>query len=135
MPEHPAAAPFSAHRAAGGAASFFTVALCGHCPRCGRGRLFSGLLDLRPDCESCGLDLRAHDAGDGPAVAAIFLLGTLAMIGAFLVEFRFEPPLWVHAVLWTALLVPGSVLVMRVAKAALVALHWRHRRGGGAERS
>ena len=26
------------------------------CPRCGRGRLFSGLLDVRPACETCGLD-------------------------------------------------------------------------------
>jgi uncharacterized protein (DUF983 family) len=130
MPNHPAAAPSSAGPAAGGAAGFFTAALCGRCPRCGRGPLFTGLLDVRPACDACGLDLRAHDAGDGPAVVAIFLLGTLAMIGAFLVEFRFEPPLWVHALLWTALLLPGSVLVMRVAKAALVALQWRHRGGG-----
>jgi uncharacterized protein (DUF983 family) len=106
------------------------ASLRGRCPRCGQARLFAGLLEVRAECEGCGLDLRAHDAGDGPAVAGIFILGTLAMIGAFVVEFRFEPLLWVRAVLWTTLLVPGSVLVMRVAKAALVALQWRHRREG-----
>jgi len=107
------------------------AALLGRCPRCGRGALFSALLDIRPRCESCGLDIAAHDAGDGPAVAAIFLVGALAMVGAFLVEFRLEPPLWVHAVLWPVLVVPLSVWVMRVAKAALVALNWRHRSGAG----
>jgi len=36
-------------------------------------------------------------------------------------------------VLWPTVVLPLSVLVMRVAKAALVVLHWRHR-GGGAPR-
>ncbi len=114
----------------GGAAPLSRVALRGCCPRCGRGALLRGLLELRERCEACGLDLRAHDAGDGPAVGAIFLVGAAAMLGAFWVEFRFEPPLWVHALLWPALVLPASVLVMRVAKALLVALQWRHRRLG-----
>lgn len=104
------------------------AALRGRCPRCGEGRLFAGMLAVAPSCAACGLDLTAQDAGDGPAVAAIFLLGALAVIGAFLVEFRLEPPFWVHLLLWPALLLPGSVLVMRVAKAALIWAQWRHRR-------
>jgi uncharacterized protein (DUF983 family) len=105
------------------------AALLGRCPRCGRGALFAGLRAIAPRCSACGLDLSRHDAGDGPAVAAIFVLGTLAVLGAFLVEFRLAPPLWVHALLWPALLLPGAVLTMRVAKAALAALQWRHRPG------
>lgn len=109
-------------------APFPGAALRGRCPRCGEGRLFAGLLAVAPACAVCGLDLTAQDAGDGPAVAAIFLLGALTVIGAFLVEFRLEPPFWVHLLLWPALLLPGSVLVMRVAKAALIWAQWRHRR-------
>ncbi|MBX6376826.1 MAG: DUF983 domain-containing protein [Acetobacteraceae bacterium] len=112
----------------GGAAPLPTAALLGRCPRCGRGALFRGLLAVRERCAACGLDLRAHDAGDGPAVAAIFVVGALAMIAAFVVEFRYEPPLWLHAVLWPAVVLPLSVLTMRIAKAALIALQWRHRR-------
>jgi uncharacterized protein (DUF983 family) len=115
---------------AGGVSSFWRVALRGRCPRCGEGRLFKGLLDVAPSCTACGLDLSKHDAGDGPAVGAIFLLGALTVIGAFLVEFRLEPPFWVHLVLWPALLIPGAVLTMRVAKAALVWVQWRHRSEG-----
>ena len=113
-------------------ASLARAALLGRCPRCGRGALFRGLLDVRDSCDACGLDLRAHDAGDGPAVAAIFLIGAVTVGAAIWVDVRFEPPLWVHAVLWPALVLPMSVLTIRVAKAALVALQWRHRRDSAA---
>ncbi|NKE43679.1 DUF983 domain-containing protein [Roseomonas frigidaquae] len=112
---------------AGGVAPFWRVAILGRCPRCGQGHLFSGLLTVVPRCAACGLDLSAQDQGDGPAVLGIFVLGALTMIGAFLVEFRLEPPLWVHALLWPALLIPASIVTMRFAKAALVALTWRQR--------
>jgi uncharacterized protein (DUF983 family) len=105
------------------------VALLGRCPRCGEGALFRGPLDIRDSCEACGLDLRAHDAGDGPAVAGIFVIGALTVGLAIWVDVRFAPPLWVHAVLWPALVLPLSVVTMRAAKGALAALQWRHRRG------
>jgi uncharacterized protein (DUF983 family) len=100
----------------------------GRCPRCGRGSLFSGLLDMRDRCPACGLDLPAHDTGDGPAVAGIFLVGALAVIAALMVDVRYQPPVWLHALLWPALVLPASILVMRVAKALLAALQYRHRR-------
>lgn len=109
-------------------ASLATAALLGRCPRCGKGALFHGLLEVRETCGACGLDLRAHDAGDGPAVAGIFVIGAVTVGAAIWVDVCFEPPLWVHAVLWPALVLPLSVLTMRVAKAALVALQYRHRR-------
>jgi uncharacterized protein (DUF983 family) len=110
-------------------ASLITASLLGRCPRCGKGALFRGLLDIRPSCEACGLDLGAHDAGDGPAVAAIFVIGAATVGAALWVDVKFTPPLWVHAVLWPVLVLPFSILTMRVAKAALVALHFRHRSG------
>jgi uncharacterized protein (DUF983 family) len=109
------------------AASLLRVALAGRCPRCGQGRLFRGLLDVRDRCEVCGLDLREHDAGDGAVVGVILLLGAIVVVLAFWVEFRFAPPFWVHAVLWPVVTVPLAVLLMRPAKAALVALQFRHR--------
>ncbi|WP_372621208.1 DUF983 domain-containing protein [Falsiroseomonas sp.] len=114
---------------AGRVAPFWGVVLRGRCPHCAKGRLFNGLLDVAPVCTVCGLHLADQDAGDGPAVAAIFLLGALTVIGAFLVEFRLEPPFWVHLVLWPALLIPAAVVTMRLAKAALIWAQWRHRAG------
>jgi uncharacterized protein (DUF983 family) len=85
------------------------------------------LLEIRPRCEVCGLDLRAHDAGDGAVVGVILVLGAIVMVLAFWVEFRFSPSLWLHAVLWPLVTVPLAILMMRPAKAALVALQFRHR--------
>ena len=110
------------------AVSLLWAALRGRCPRCGKGAVFSGLLTVRPICPVCGLDLSAHDAGDGPAVAVIFVLGTLIMILAFWVEFTFSPPLWVHAVLWPVVTVPLAIAMMRPLKAGLIALQYRYRR-------
>ena len=109
-------------------ASPVTAALLGRCPRCGKGKLFKGVLDIRPRCEVCDLDLSAHDAGDGPAVAGILIIGAIAVGLALWVDARFRPPLWVHAVVWPLVILPLCVLTMRLAKAALVALQWRHRR-------
>ncbi|WP_114377442.1 DUF983 domain-containing protein [Elioraea thermophila] len=107
---------------------FVRAALLGRCPACGQASVFDGVLAVRPTCPACGLDLRAHDAGDGPAVAGIFVLGVVIVVAALWVEFAFEPPLWLHAVLWPVLSVPLALAVMRPAKAALIALQYRHRR-------
>jgi len=100
------------------------------CPRCGKGRLFSGLLSVRQACGVCGLDLSAQDAGDGPAVFAILLLGMLVVGLAALVEINFSPPVWVHLLLWTPLILIGAVAMLRPLKAGLIALQYRHRRLG-----
>ena len=107
--------------------SIVYAAFACRCPRCGRGRLFRNLLEVRDRCESCGLDLRACDTGDGAAVGVTLVLGAIVVGLAFWVQFRFLPPLWVHAVLWPVITVPLAILLMRPAKAALVALQFRHR--------
>lgn len=82
--------------------------------------MFQGVLAVRPRCIVCDLDLSRVDTGDGATVFIIMLLGALMVGLAFWVEFRFNPSLWVHAVLWPALIIPLSIAMMRPAKAALV---------------
>ena len=106
---------------------WWQAALNGSCPRCGQGRLFSGPLTVRPRCAVCDLDLRESDSGDGPASLVIFPLGAIVVGLAFWVEFRFEPPLWAHVVLWPIVTFPLAILLMRPMKAALVALQFKHR--------
>ena len=103
------------------------VALRGACPRCGEGRLFRGLLAVTPRCPSCDLDLRGQDAGDGPAVFVILGLGALIMLLVFWVEFRFEPPWWLHVMLWVPLTFGVAVWMLRVLKAWLIAQQFIHR--------
>jgi uncharacterized protein (DUF983 family) len=96
------------------------------CPRCGEGRLFTGLLTVRPACPSCGLDFSAEDAGDGPQVFVILILGLIVVGLAAWVELKFGPPIWVHIVLWTPLIIGGAILMLRPLKAGLIALQYRH---------
>ena len=78
------------------------AAVLARCPRCGKGRLFKNLLEMRQECDRCDLDYRFIDTGDGPAVFAIFILGFLICGLALYVEFTYEPAVWVHVVLWGA---------------------------------
>jgi uncharacterized protein (DUF983 family) len=110
--------------------SILTAALLARCPRCGEGKLFEGLLQVSPRCAICGLDLRGQDAGDGPAVFVVLILGAITVGLAILVEVKFEPPLWLHMVLWTPLVLGGGVLLLRPLKAGLIALQYRHHRLG-----
>src|SRR5712692_7350726 len=102
------------------------AALGCRCPRCGEGRLFAGLLTVRPACPSCGLDFSAQDAGDGPAVFVILFLGFIVVGLAALVEIQFSPPLWVHLLLWTPLVLGGAIAMLRPLTAGLIALQYRH---------
>lgn len=97
------------------------------CPRCGRGRLFSGLLQVAERCEVCGLDLSNHDSGDGPAVLVIFALGIIVVPLALWVETVFQPPLWLHALLWSLVILVGALGLLRLFKGVLVALQYKHR--------
>jgi uncharacterized protein (DUF983 family) len=106
--------------------SLTRAALACRCPRCGEGALFTGLLTVRPSCPACGLDLSAQDAGDGPAVFVILFLGLIVVGLAAIVEIKFSPPLWVHLVLWTPLIIGGAILMLRPLKAGLIALQFRH---------
>jgi uncharacterized protein (DUF983 family) len=76
--------------------------------------------------------LTAQDAGDGPAVFVILLLGLVVVLFAAIVEIRFRPPLWVHLVLWTPLIVIGAIAMLRPLKAGLIALQYRYRHLGSA---
>jgi len=82
---------------------------------------------VRQACEICGLDLSEQDAGDGPAVFAILFLGMIVVGLAALVEIKFGPPIWVHLVLWTPLILAGALAMLRPLKAGLIALQYRHR--------
>jgi uncharacterized protein (DUF983 family) len=117
----------AAESAAPPTATVLARGMAGRCPRCGRGALFAGFLAVADHCTACGLSFAGHDAGDGPAVFGIFILG-FAIVGlAGVVEYLFAPPLWLHAVLWLPLTLAGTVLLLRPLKGLLIAAQYRYR--------
>ena len=101
------------------------------CPRCGKGRLFQGFLGLRSRCEACGLEYDFADAGDGPAVFVIFIAGFIVVGSALIVEFKYEPPFWVHALLWLPLILATTLLPLRPMKGLMIALQFHHKAAEG----
>jgi uncharacterized protein (DUF983 family) len=97
------------------------------CPRCGEGKLFEGFISLRPSCSACGLDYGFIDAGDGPAVFIILIAGFVVVFCALIVEVIYQPPFWLHAVLWLPLVLLTTLAPLRSMKSLLIALQFHHK--------
>ncbi len=65
--------------------------------------LFAGFITLAPRCGTCGLDLSFADSGDGPAVFVSLIGGFIVLGAALWTELRYEPPFWVHLVVFLPL--------------------------------
>jgi uncharacterized protein (DUF983 family) len=107
------------------------AALLGRCPRCGGSSLFDGYLKIATRCATCGLDYAMFDAGDGPAVFVILIVGAIVAGSALFVEVKYQPPYWVHAVLWIPLILVLSFVMLRLMKSALLVLQYKHKAGEG----
>jgi len=114
---------------AGGVASLspFITGLAGRCPRCGRGRLFSGFLTVAPKCGVCELDLGFADAGDGPAVFVSLVGGFLVLGAALAVEITFEPPLWIYPIVFVPFALIVCIGLLRPFKGLLIAAQYVNR--------
>ncbi len=99
----------------------------GRCPRCGRGRLFQSRLEIVDTCGVCGLVLREHDAGDGAVVPALLILGSILVGLAVWVEFKYEPAIWVHVILWGPIGTLLTLWLLPRLKGIGVALQHRYR--------
>jgi len=98
----------------------------GRCPSCHQGKLFAGYLTLAPRCEVCGLDYGFADSGDGPAVFVILVTGFIIVGLALVVEILYQPPYWLHALLWGSLAIALPLAVLRSFKGVLIALQYRN---------
>ena len=102
------------------------VALKGECPRCGKPTLFANWVRFAPKCSSCGLDFEEFNVGDGPAAFLIFIVGTIVVVGALVVDGAFSPPWWVHLV-WIPIATALTLGGLRLSKGLLLFQAYRHR--------
>lgn len=105
--------------------------LKGCCPRCGQGKLFNGMLKVAPRCNACGLDYSFVDAGDGPVVFVLLIVGFIVMGMALWTEFNIHPPVWLHILLWGPITVGLVIVVQRALKGVLINLQYRNNAGQG----
>lgn len=104
-----------------------SAGLAGRCPRCGEGKLFDGFLTLAPSCKACDLDYKFADSGDGPAVFVILIAGFI-IVGLLLwTEINYEPPFWVHMVIFLPLTLVVCLGMLRPLKGILIGLQYRNK--------
>lgn len=104
-----------------------SAALRGRCPRCGEGKLFKGFVAMPASCGNCGLNYRFADAGDGPAVFVILIAGFIIVGLMFWVENTYEPPIWLHLVVFLPLTLVVCLGMLRPLKGIMVALQYRNK--------
>jgi len=105
--------------------------LKGCCPRCGKGRLFSGFLTVAPRCENCGLDYSFADPADGPAIFVMLIMGFVVVGMALWVEVSYSPPLWLHFLIWIPLALILCLPPLRAIKGVLITLQYANRAAEG----
>ena len=65
-------------------------------------------------------------------VSFVILIAGFVVVGAALmVEMLYEPPYWVHAVLWLPLILATTLLPLRAMKSLLIALQFHHKAAPG----
>ena len=103
----------------------------GQCPRCGEGRIFGKFLKVNETCPNCGEELHHHRADDAPPYFTILIVGHV--VGALMLlveEYNDALPLWIHAIVWPALVISLSLLLLPRIKGALIAWQWALRMHG-----
>lgn len=102
----------------------------GRCPACGGGPLFDGYLKVRARCPACSQQLDRHRADDAPTWITILVVGHVVGPGMLTVWDLWNPPIWVHWVLWPTLALSLSLLLLPRFKGAIVGLQWAKRLAG-----
>ena len=99
--------------------------MAGRCPRCGRGRLFSGYLTVTKSCTYCGLSFAFAETGDA---AAWFVMSFISVVGVgsiLGVELAWSPPWWVHVLIAIPVLVILPMLLLRPVKGFFLCQQWK----------
>ena len=91
-----------------------------HCPYCGVGKVFAGYLKIVPECSNCHAPLGRLRADDAPPYFTIFLVGHVLVPPVFWIEKAYEPPMWLHMVVWLPLFTILCMLLLRPIKGGVV---------------
>ncbi len=96
------------------------------CPNCAAAPLFHNILEVHSACPACGFDLSNADPGDGAQVFVILILGFVTALMGFLLYGVMGLPIWALAIILGFVILAGSVWMLRVIKATLIALQFHH---------
>ena len=103
----------------------------GRCPACGKGALFRAYLKVVDHCEACGEELSHQRADDAPAYFTIAIVGHFIIAGVLASEWVApDSPFWIPALIWSALALGSSLILLPRIKGTLIGLQWANRMHG-----
>jgi uncharacterized protein (DUF983 family) len=97
------------------------------CPQCGEGKVFAGYLRFRDTCAVCSADFKAADAGDGPAVFVILVVGAIVAPLLIIFQYGLHLPGWLALTLTMVAAVVLCLAMLPPFKALLFAFQWKHK--------
>ena len=97
------------------------------CPQCGKGEVFASYLKFRDHCRACGADFSKADAGDGPAVFIILIVGAIVTPLLIILQFGFDLPGWLSLTITMVAAVVLCLALLPPFKSLLFALQWKHK--------
>ena len=105
--------------------------LMGRCPNCGGGAMFRAYLKVNPRCPVCGEDLSLERADDAPSWLTLLIVCFLVGAGVLVSEDSWpDMPLLAAALLWLAVTVIASLMILPRMKGAVVGYQWATRMHG-----
>lgn len=96
----------------------------GRCPHCAEGRVFGRFLKVRPECESCGLEMHHHRADDLPPYVVIFLVAHIVGYVILEMEMNYDVPLWFQLSFWPLVTLGMALALLQPVKGAVVGLQY-----------
>ena len=109
------------------AASPGSAGFRGRCPRCGRGKLFRGFIDIADRCTVCGQSYAFADAGDGPAFFVSFAALIVVVGLALVIDAAYEPPVWLLMFILLPLVLILCLGTLRPIKGLIIGLQYRNK--------
>lgn len=102
----------------------------GRCPACGDGAMFASFLKVSPACASCGEDLSAQRADDGPAYLTVLIVSHLVGPLLLVVYMAWQPAPMVMVTGFCAAATLLSLLMLPRIKGGMVGFQWAKRMHG-----
>ena len=102
----------------------------GHCPNCGKGRLFSRYLKPVAACSVCGEDFTHQRADDAPPYFTMVIVGHLLVPVLLAVQLTANLSVTQHLLIWLPLTGGLTIGLLEPVKGTIVALQWALRMHG-----
>ena len=98
--------------------------IIGRCPKCGKGHLFKGYLQIQDGCANCGEAFHHHRADDAPPYITMAIVGHVIVGLIFHLEtsYQIEPMIHLYWAIPSMLVL--SLTLLRPIKGMIVGVQW-----------